>query len=66
MMVINRLLSIAHFFNRDVATMSTAIRKLEKRVDEDAVFRDALAMLKINIKLLKPDPEYSIADAGGC
>jgi len=45
------LTSIAHVFNRDVATMSTAVRKLEKRVAGDGAFRDALAGLKGNIKL---------------
>ncbi len=45
------LTSIANFFYRDVATMSTAVRKLEIRAAEDDVFRGALAMLKNNIKL---------------
>ncbi len=44
------LTSIANFFNRDVATMSTAIRKLEIHAADDDVFQDVLAMLKNNIK----------------
>ncbi len=50
------LTSIAHFFNRDIATMSTAVRKIEKRMAEDGAFRDVLAGLKENTKLRKPDP----------
>jgi REP element-mobilizing transposase RayT len=42
---------IANFFNRDVATMSTAVRKLEKRAAEDDIFRNVLATLKHNINV---------------
>jgi len=45
------LTSIAKVFHRDVATMSTGVRNLEKRAAVDDAFRSVLARLKKNIKL---------------
>jgi len=38
-------------FNRDVATMSTAVRKLERRLQKDEELRNKLDTTQRNIKL---------------
>ncbi|MDQ6990912.1 MAG: transposase [Mariprofundaceae bacterium] len=45
------LTAIASCFNRDVATMSTAVRKLEGRLIKDDEFRKKLHAIRNNIKL---------------
>ena len=45
------LTDVASYFNRDVATMSTAVRKLEGRLREDDEFRARLDAIQRNIKL---------------
>jgi len=45
------LTAIALHFNRDVATMSTAVRKLEGRLLKDDEFREKLDVIQRKIKL---------------
>lgn len=45
------LTAVAAHFNRDVATMSAAIRKLEKRLQSDDKFKEKLDAIQKNIKL---------------
>jgi len=45
------LTAVATYFNRDVATLSTAVRKLEGRLQIDAGFKQKLDAIQQNIKL---------------
>jgi putative transposase len=45
------LTAVASHFNRDVATLSTAIRKLEGRLQNDRELKDRLNTIERNIKL---------------